>query len=55
MDIKEAYAAVRRMEAMISDYSESGKELKSKIKKEYEGALEYFDRLSKENNIKDSF
>jgi len=39
------YHAVRRMMAILPDYSESGKELKEKIKKEYEDAMKYFESL----------
>jgi hypothetical protein len=43
--IKNAVEATSRMRAMVIDYSKSGKELKSKIKKEYEEALKRLDDL----------
>lgn len=39
MAIKEAWVATYRMLAMAPDYSESGKELKSKTMKEYKEAM----------------
>lgn len=49
MDMQKFVKVTKRWEAMTIDYSKSGKELKSQIKKEYEEAIKYLNSLSKED------